>query len=718
MKTVSYKDAIALIHKNQSALMHHMQAAKQSGFVCPACGNGSGADGTGIKLIRNKGNMYKCFVCSWSGDIISAVSLSEGISNYEAVSRLAAELGFQIDKAQPDRLTEQHTEATEAPEEPETDYTGNYAEWSRRASEGAETALYMESRGISREVWERYGIGYNEAKQSIIFPCSKTAYIERFTNLAAEPRYKAHGRGAKVWNYKAIEDPQNNVICITEGIIDALTVIECGLPAVSMNSAMNAEHFAKLTAQNPKAKQKCFCILTDTDEAGMQAAVTLQRYFSAAGIVWRNEQLAVIVPEKDVNAAYLKDKEDTKRRIKDASERCIAALEAKQKEGEEDMNQRQEEVLQGLETAPEAQEASAGAIDPEPTLPDAQPPVLQIREAKEPRNLPDIQIQKPISEYLLRGDFKKDIEDFRQQAIIPTGFRSYDAITGGGLFAGLYVLAAVSGGGKTSLSLQIADQIAERGRHVLYFSLEQSRFEMASKSLARTAYRYDRNSRLSSLQIRKGQEPEKVEEALRRYTKAVGDRLTVIECGFDTSPTKIRKYAETYMQIFEQKPIIFVDYLQVLQPDTDGNGRKNPDRRQAIDESITKLKQLSRDTGAAVIVISSLNRNNYDESISMKALKESGGIEYSADVVLGLQYTAIENANGKKESVNINDEIMKSPRDMVLTTLKNRYGKLFKIYFSYYPEHDYFAEEGTTPPKREQIQSDSGTDPKKKTVRK
>lgn len=700
LKKVSYKDAIVLIHQNQNALTHHLQQAKQSGYICPKCGNGGNDSGTGIKLIRNKGNMYKCFACDWSGDIIAYYSLSEGISNYEAVRRLSAELGYSLDSKKPDTLTEQHTEATEAPEEPETDYTGNYAEWSRRASEGTETALYMESRGISREVWERYGIGYNEATQAIILPCSKAAYIERFPE-AAGTRYKAHGRGAKAWNYKAIEDPQNSVICITEGIMDALTVIECGLPAVSSNSAANAEYLGRLIISNPKAKQKCFCILTDTDEAGMQAAVTLQRLFSAAGIVWRNEQLAVIVPEKDMNAAYLKDPDGTKKRIKDASERCIAALEAKQKEGEEDMSQRQEEVLQGLETAPEAQEASAGAIDPEPTQPD----VLQIREAKELRPLPEIQIQKPVSEYLKSGDFKKDIEDFRKQAIIPTGFRSYDTITGGGLFAGLYVLAANSGAGKTTFSLQLADQICERGRHVLFFSLEQSRFEITSKSLARTVYRYDRNSRLSSLQIRKGQEPEKVEEALMQYAKAVDDRLTIIECGFNTDPAYIRKYTETYMKIFEQQPVLIIDYLQVLQPDKDEHGRKNPDRRQAVDEIITKLKQLSRDTGAAVIVISSLNRENYYESVSMKALKESGGIEYSADAVLALQFAALDNENSKGDAKKtMNKEIMKSPRDMVLTVLKNRYGRLFKINFSYFPEHDYFAEEGTTQPKREQIQ--------------
>ena len=48
----------------------------------------------------------------------------------------------------------------------------------------------------------------------------------------------------------------------------------------------------------------------------------------------------------------------------------------------------------------------------------------------------------------------------------------------------------------------------------------------------------------------------------------------------------------------------------------------------------------SRDFKIPVVVLSSMNRMSYADVISMAALKESGAIEYTADVCLGLQHVA------------------------------------------------------------------------------
>lgn len=53
---------------------------------------------------------------------------------------------------------------------------------------------------------------------------------------------------------------------------------------------------------------------------------------------------------------------------------------------------------------------------------------------------------------------------------IPTGFKKLDENLGGGLFEGLYVVGAVSSLGKTTLVMQIADQIAQGEQDVLIFS--------------------------------------------------------------------------------------------------------------------------------------------------------------------------------------------------------------------------------------------------------
>lgn len=78
---------------------------------------------------------------------------------------------------------------------------------------------------------------------------------------------------------------------------------------------------------------------------------------------------------------------------------------------------------------------------------------------------------------------KQEIKEFQECTKTKTGFRNLDAETS--LYPGLYVLGAISSLGKTTFVHQMADQIAAAGGHVIYFSLEQTVLELASKSVSR-----------------------------------------------------------------------------------------------------------------------------------------------------------------------------------------------------------------------------------------
>ena len=69
---------------------------------------------------------------------------------------------------------------------------------------------------------------------------------------------------------------------------------------------------------------------------------------------------------------------------------------------------------------------------------------------------------------------------------ISTGFDTLDKTLDGGLYEGLYIFGAISSLGKTTLILQIMDQIARSGQDVLLFSLEMARSEIMAKSISRT----------------------------------------------------------------------------------------------------------------------------------------------------------------------------------------------------------------------------------------
>lgn len=304
------------------------------------------------------------------------------------------------------------------------------------------------------------------------------------------------------------------------------------------------------------------------------------------------------------------------------------------------------------------------------------------------------QIQKAaqpdvISDYL-ETSFQNDINNFLKYKDKKTGFSNLDKELGG-LYAGLYVVGGISSVGKTTFVHQLGDQLAEQGDHVLFFSLEQSRMEMVSKSLARTTAKLDINHAVSSIQIRTGYKDRSVINAMQEYSNTAG-RMNVIEGNFNTNVITIRQYIDDYIKFNNVRPAVIIDYLQIMPAISDKLSDK-----QRIDTNVTELKRISRDYDIPVFVISSLNRGNYLAPIDFESFKESGGIEYTADVVWGLQleiindplFEAKEKLQKKRKTLKIAKS--QNPRQIELVCLKNRNGKpSFSCTFTYWASYDFY----------------------------
>ena len=283
-----------------------------------------------------------------------------------------------------------------------------------------------------------------------------------------------------------------------------------------------------------------------------------------------------------------------------------------------------------------------------------------------------------------------EIENFRRSSTRKTGFENLDR-QAGGIYPGLYVLGAISSLGKTTFIHQVADQMAAAGEHILFFSMEQSRLEMVSKSLARITAQRDISTACTSLSIRGGRLTPAALDAARAYTEAVQDRMSVIEGNFACTVSFIGEYVRRYMSRNEVKPVVIVDYLQILQ----GEGRQTV--KEQTDNNVTELKRISRALDLPIILVSSVNRSNYLAPIDFESFKESGGIEYTADVVWGLQLSALnDDLFTKEKSIiekreRIREAKQEMPRQVELVCLKNRYGiSSYKASFEYYPQFDLF----------------------------
>ena len=111
------------------------------------------------------------------------------------------------------------------------------------------------------------------------------------------------------------------------------------------------------------------------------------------------------------------------------------------------------------------------------------------------------------------------------------------------------------------------------------------------------------------------------------------------------------------------------------------------------DNAILTFKRLSRDQKIPVIVISSFNRENYSTKVSMQAFKESGAIEYSTDVLIGLQLRGV---GGK--IFDVDKAKSREPREVEAVILKNRNGKTGgKICYDFYAMFNYFSESALLP---------------------
>lgn len=636
-----------------------LRRAKSSGWICPdpGCGNGSGSDGDGINRIPHTDPpRYKCHKCGKNYDIISLWQTQWQLDDMGEVFRsLYSYYGIQVDE--PERKgsgtaagyqnqsrternthtdmsihtnTDAHSAATTAPQQPQRDLTSYFRECASRIGETS----YLRDRGISDEMVKKLGIGYDphftrgtggKVWEAVIIPTGKDSFVARNTDPGAssKERYRKSGSN-EVFNAQALWNAQEPII-ICEGEIDAITILQEGGEAVGLGSAENWQKLM-LLLQGKTPKQPLVLAL-DNDENGQKTTEKLEEELQKLSVPFYSMNLYGTA--KDANEAFLKDAE--------AFRRAVYLAEHKE-----------EEDYKGT---------SAGAH---------------------------------------MNEFMGRIFESADTPCIPTGFGALDKVLDDGLYEGLYICGGISSLGKTSLIMQIADQIAEQGNDVLVFSLEMARNELMSKSISRhTILKVLRDggdvrnaktargiTRGSKYETYSEAEIDLIKDAMEEYLK-YASHVFIQEGVGDIGTKQIRETLEKHIRILKRKPVLVVDYIQILAP----NNERATDK-QNMDRAVVELKRISRDFKIPVIGISSLNRQNYNQPISMEALKESGGLEYGADVIFGLQLKGAGGAN-----FDVNEAKQKNPREIELVILKNRNGATGKkVVFDYYPMFNYFSE--------------------------
>lgn len=287
----------------------------------------------------------------------------------------------------------------------------------------------------------------------------------------------------------------------------------------------------------------------------------------------------------------------------------------------------------------------------------------------------------------MRKSFREDTK--RRQVYLKrkTGFNNLDSRM---VFEpGLYILGATPSAGKTTFCWQLLDQVASLGVPCYYFTFEMATNALLAKTYSRMLYMAEDIHPFSAGAIYNGYWSSALDDVTEIYQLRGEDKLDVVVVEVETR-LKVQDFLARLRPLtmnLSEPPVICIDYLQYLETEEET-------AKLSVDLVLKELKEYQRQTGVTFLVISSLSRMNYYQQIGLESFKESGNIEYAADVVWGMQLEVI---NSFKAGMSESDkrlkytEALKAPvRQVEIKCLKNRMGALYDCKFEYQPAHDYF----------------------------
>lgn len=620
-------------------------------YKCPLCGSGSrrGSGSNGAFSITRDGKSWKCFSCEKGGDIFTLIALHEGITDFKSQVKRAAEItGITMDTEKPRNTGKAQTYAAK-----KAPAAGRYKEYIATCKAAADKTEYFSSRHLSSETVRRFNWGYDEAKRAIVIPYDQQGsyYITRSVERKAFRKPPADEAGAEPIYNRAALYMEGKPCFVTESPIDAVSIMQESGETCSAIALGGTGHRKLIDAVKEK-KPACTLILSfDADDPGEKAT-------QAAAA----ELTALEVPF--IVAAYSLD----------------AYPEGSRKDPNDFLRGNPERLRQDIAANVEAAQRLANADQDE-----------RLNAHFEKSALFRVQ------------DFADGIKAGAVTDYKPTGFSELDKELDGGFYPGLYILGAISSLGKTTLMLQIADQIAAQGYDVLYFSLEMAATELMSKSISRHTYKLcagDTGKAKTARGITTASryagyskaERDLISDAIVEYTGYAGN-IYIYEGIGDIGVMQIRQEVAEHKQLTGNTPIVFVDYLQILAPyDMRASDKQNTDK------AVLELKRLSRDYMMPVIAVSSFNRDNYANEVNMAAFKESGAIEYGSDVLMALQPQGMKpgsSAADQKANIELVKQCKRSrERSVEAVILKNRNGKTGgKVGFIYYSLFNCFEQD-------------------------
>lgn len=285
------------------------------------CLNPNHIDNNPSMMFTDKYNICKCFSCGASYDIYDLIGLDYNLHSFKEQLEKVQELylGYVPVKKEVKKEIDNKI----------YDYTNYY----NKCFKNRYKTTYLEQRGITRELIDKYKIGYDEERKLVVFPINKHCYFAR--SVVNNDKIKNRG-SSDIWNKKYIKE-NNQLVYVTEGIIDALSleVIDPNVKVMSINGVGNINSLVYALKENNF--NGTIGIAFDKDGAGKKATDELKKELAKINVNSFSTSMIATFDDtskvKDINMALINNKDLLKRNyeyINSALLQCIN----KEKEGD------------------------------------------------------------------------------------------------------------------------------------------------------------------------------------------------------------------------------------------------------------------------------------------------------------------------------------------------------------------------------------------------
>lgn len=630
-----------------------LTAAKKSGYICKVCGNGTGKDGDGLSVKEYSwGYNYHCFgKCGRNYTAVDLISEYLGTTALVEIAEYAREK-FKLDSdsfpSHEKKLSVPAVKQNSA-DVPKKDYSEFYQQAQKNLAEflkdtgklrGLTLKNLQEVKAGMATAAELAAVGENvpASVRCLILPYNKHRFLMRsISGSFTVKRGNTGGKKDRIYNPYAVDF--ESAVFAVEGELDSISIRAAGFPAVALGGAGQGDLLMKELEHVNKTKVRLI-ILFDNDGAGQENASKLLEKMKAKKYAAVN---FILSPKNgyDANEYLQKDFDGLKARLTEIYNQ--ANFEFEQMEREE------------MKTAGIESFASA------------------------------------------------DIESLSKQLqakVLKWGFEKLDAKLP--MLPGCYLLGALPGMGKTTFALNVCSNICGQGEKVLYVSFEQKLEQLATKDLVHYWFLKERGKTAraefvptaTQIMLGKYNELEKYNhffgvkdmQEIHAELRAKRENLYFLQGQRETAQDLISKI-QTAVNCGVK--FVVIDYLQLIK----GADNSKPMREQ-IDSTIRELQMFQQKNDLVILFLSSFNRENYRNYACLESFKESGGLEFTADAILALQFE-FSSGESRMNTETFQQKKQRYPRDIELICLKNRYGLDFTDRFTYVSARETFIEKST-----------------------